>query len=356
MEILIQNKDLKAALAVVAPAINPGNIMPILRNVEFLFDDGFELFSTDLQTSIRTFVDPATVNGEAFNFSVDFQLLNNLLKNLPSEDLKLVVGDALEVYSSKGEFSFPVFKEALPQPPVLANTNKLEVKGFVLDMILKATLTSVNNDDIRPVMNGVLFDIKEEGSVFVSTNAFKLNRYKTKISGVPSKVIVPPVVAKNVLGLQDEIVYVEYNDVNISFEYGKAKVTGRLIDGIYPDYTRVVPEDYTDYLLVDSGEFAAAVKRAALFSPQDSQEVIFNTAQSTIYGSNINFSTSSANHIESELHGAGVEIKFNATYLLDVLKVAGEGRIKISYSTPEKQVLFNNPASPGLTGLVMPIR
>lgn len=359
MEINIESRKLQKTLGKVASVINQNSLMPIMTNVLWDIKDGkITLIGSDLETTIHSTLS-TPVDGSSF--SVDAKLLLDLVKALPSESINIEVKDKMVVTSSKGNFTLPVLREEYPSFGEQEYGDPIMMKGYMLNAVLTATINSASTDDMRPTMTGVCFDFKEEGTTFVSTNSFKLNQYKTKLKGDGSKIIVSVPVLSNVLGLSDEEVVVVYNDRNIKFSYTdkgeEITVMGRLLEGNYPPYEKVVPTTLDCYLVVDSKEFTEAVKRAAIFSPGETKEVVLNTHQRAVYATNANYATHAANFVDMDevVDEKGREIRFNATYLLDVLKIAGEGKIKMSFGEQSHAVLINNPATPGLTGLVMPL-
>lgn len=362
--ITIEKKDLQGLLGKVAPVINPASLMPIMKNVLIdISDAGMTLTGSDLDTIITVSDQLLQVPvGQEQKFSVDAKLLLDLLKTLPNGTLSLEVTDNLKVITSKGDFTIPVIRGEYPETKEWTPTESSTLKGFILDTVLGATLSSVSVDDMRPTMTGVCFDFLEEGATFVSTNGFKLHRYITRTKGSGTKIIVPPKVLAQVTGLQDEEVKIEFNDSNILFTYVSKdvsyKVSGRLIDGKYPPYDKVVPSSLSKFALIDQAEVIDTVKRVSLFSPGETKEVTFSFKNGAlqISATNANYATSGAETLPIEYSQEPTQINFNATYLIDVLKTAGQGKVKMSFGPESNAVLVNNQASPGLTGLVMPLQ
>lgn len=360
MELKINSKELQKAVGKVAAIINPASLMPVLSNVKISSHDGVMAFmGTDMQTVIMYSI---KFDAEDFSFGTNAKILLDLLKSLPDEEVTIFIGEDFMLASSKGNFNIPIVESTeFPTMPAVVETDSFSMKGYILDTVLKPCLTTVSDDDMRPVMTGVCFDFKEDGVTFVSTNGFKLSQYKTKIKGNGGKIIVPPVVLSNVLGLQDEEVSMVYNDNNIIFDMmlkdAHIKVIGRLVDGNYPPYEKVVPENLSQSAVVESKDLIEAIKRALIFAPEDNREISIGIEGSCINvrADNFNYSRNAQQGVFAEIDGDPKVIKFSGNYLLDVLKNAGEGKIKISYGAESYAVLINNPASPGLTGLVMPL-
>lgn len=362
MEININSKELQKGLTKVSPVINPVSLMPIMSNVLFTTTAGYaKLTGSDLETTIETYVKCGCEEGQ--EFAVSAKMLLDLLKTLPNERLSLVIENGLlDIQSSKGSFQLPVIKGEYPKIIMDWKADEgITMQGFVLETVLKAAIGSVSQDELRPTMRGVCFDFKEEGTVFVATNGFTLQRYATKIPGSGKTIVVPTSVLNSVKGIKEKDVRITFNETNVMFRYQNGEmedvVTGRLLEGTYPPYDKVIPQNLECSLVADVAELTEAIKRSVIFAPGDTKEVVINTAHMAVYASNRDFSTHSSTQVKMEVNDPrGREIRFNATYLLEVLKTAGDREVKIVFGSSSPAVLVYNKSAPGLTSLVMPLQ
>lgn len=363
IKIAVNTRKLQKALGRVSTVVNPGSIMPIFSNVEFDFSaDGVVLKGSDTETTISMHLSDVSVKNETETQTllVNGKLLLDLLKSLPNEEIAILfTGQYANVGASTGSYQVPVMYDKLPNSPTI-NGSSFSMKGFALDMIVGATISSVSTDDMRPTFCGVCFDFQEEGTSFVSTNAFKLARYKSKLKGEVGQIVVPTNVLNNIRGLQDEEVFVSYNETNINFTFettdGVVNVWGRLIDGKYPPYERIIPENNEKVVVVDQKTFLESLKRASLFATEKDRKVIldFFEGKMEIVADNINYNRHANEEVETKGVDFELKIAFNGDYLAEMLKVVGDGDIKLSLSEANKPMLLNNAKSPGLTGLVAP--
>lgn len=358
MNITVNSKDLQKTLGKVAAVAQEGGIMPILANVEFkVVEHKIVLRCTDLRTTIKMAM-LAKADGQQ-TFSVNANLLLSLLKSLPNEEIILRVGDtSVQVSSSKGAHNIPKMTGEFPDTPKFETTSTFTAKGYMLDTVLSATLPCVSDDDMKPSLTGVLFDLKEEGTTFVGVNGYKLAQYKTKLAGNGEKILVPPAVLSHVKGFSDEDIVVSWNDRSVTFEVGESLViSGVLVDSKPAPYEKVVPTTHDQEIVVEQKELLDTLKRVSLFSNSDTKRVCLqiNNGSCMVIGRDDNFGRAADEPLNIISGGQTArELYFNAQYLSDVLKTAGEGKIKISFGSAHP-VLVNNPASPGLTGLVMPL-
>lgn len=357
MEIVLQSKDLKEAIAKVASVINPSSIMPIFRNVYFdMSGDGVRVVGTDTETTVETDLTVTSKEGSE-SFSVDAATLLNLLKTLPNEALHVSDEEGTFVLrATTGVFKLPLDKGSYVVPETSSTEGGFQLKGYALDMIVKATIQSVSTDDLRPTMGGVCFDLKEDGAVFVATNGQKLAKYQTKITGNGEKLIVPVKVLEQVTGLQDQDVKISYNNINIVFDWGTTKVSGRLVDGTYPPYEKIIPEN-TNVVSLKQKDLVDALKRASIFANNETKQVVLNVEGNRIVVASCDNGYNKSSDQEVAIEGDfTLAIGFKASILIDILKVVGEGDLKLHFNElASKPVLIKNVASPGLTGLVAPM-
>ena len=130
------------------------------------------------------------------------------------------------------------------------------ISEATLSSAISKTLFAAGNDDLRPVMSGVFFQFTSEGLTFVATDAHKLVRYVRKDIIAPStaEFILPkkPLnLLKNTIGNSKKDVKITYTDQNATFEYGEVTLTCRLIDGKYPNFQAVIPQDNPNHLIAD---------------------------------------------------------------------------------------------------------
>ena len=335
--------ELLKKVSIAASVVNTGVLVPIAKNL--WFQDG-TICATDLNTNI-------IVNTE-FDFgetavAVDTQKLVALLKSLGSQDLEIEFGfPTTIVKSGKGKYEISAFDGAdFPLAEIEVGQNS--AKGFLFEHALDLTKGSVSNDDLRPVMTGVYFD-SNLGYV-VSTNGHKLSRYKATFK---ESFILPVSVAGLFKHVSEDDVKYKVSDNMIHFAGEEIFFSIRRVEGNYPPYDKVIPTTNDKTLTIKQSDLLTALKRVSLFASSETKTIELDTGAMTIKSNDVNYGNSANETLEGESEG-DIKIGLNAGYLIDLLNTTGEGDITMTFSEPNKPVLFTNSTNPRLLQLVMPV-
>lgn len=362
MKITINSKDLLKACAQPASVIKSGGVIPILSNLLFETRGGaLSIIGSDLQTSLETTVEPLQID-QGESSTVPAALLIKLLKSLPKEDITLTFDSSkntLKVKASTGTYDLATYSAAdFPKAKTFEVTGTFSIKGFMLAQVLSNTTLAASQDELRPAMAGVLFDIKTDGTTFVATDGHRLCRYKVNQGGEDAQVILPVEPLAVLKDLKDEDVDVVYDETNLKASFGNTVLITRLIDGKYPNYDAVIPKETTKSFKIQQKTLLNTLKRVSLFSNEKSKQLVFEVDDGVLYIStaDLDFSTSAKEKLElEELPNCVAKIGFNAGYLIEMVNNAGDDLIKFSFTEPNRPVLIHASKKPGLTQLVMPV-
>jgi len=252
MKFIINSQVLLKKLQLLSGVINTSNTLPILD--DFLFELGenvLKVTASDLETTLMMNMEP-TMSEDPGSVTIPARLLLDFLKYLPDAPITFKINSdtlGIEIFSSEGKYKLTGHSaEDYPELPVLDQTTSFTLHSSLLSSGISKTIFATGNDELRPVMGGVYFDIMPDYLTFVATDAHKLVRYRRNDAktGVSAAFIVPrkPLsVLKNILLSEDTDVEVEYNITNASFSYDGVKMFSRLIEGRYPAYEAVIPKD-----------------------------------------------------------------------------------------------------------------
>lgn len=358
MKITVNSKELLADISTVAAVIKTNNLIPILDYIEFKFDEsGVELHASDMETSITTLTHPIEFSKEGV-VSVQAKTLVSLLKSLKNEVITLTFTDKeLKVKGTTGTYKIPTTTDPFPKVPETASNGEFFMPGYVLSTAVEKTQKFVATDDLKPILSGVLIDIKESETTFVATDGKRLARYTSNVGNMDCLQLVVPVKPLELLkGLQDEQVLIKYTENNITFVFGKTVVNGRLIDGTYPAYDRVIPTEFKHDLIISKDELLETVKRVGIFANDASKEVVFDLDGGllTVTATDNNWATSGREEINVESDST-IKLAFSSAILLDIINNSADGKLKFQFVGPQNPVIVTNSANPALLGLAMPI-
>ena len=370
MKFAISSSVLLSHLQAVSRVINSKNTMPILEN--FLFElkaNKLKLTTSDGDTTMETQVDLIDSEGKGV-FAVPAKTLLDPLKELPDQPLSFEINENnLEViiYFQNGKYNFVcVNGEEYPAKKPLADTaDTLTIDSQALLSGINRTIFATGDDELRPVMNGIYFDIFPEEIVFVSTDSHKLVRTKNSSvkAGAKSAFVLPKKPAnllKNILPKESGPVKISFDDKNAQFTLGAYQITCRLIEGRFPNYASVIPVNHPNKVIIDRVSFMNVVRRVAVFSSPASALVKLQLSENNIVVSaqDIDFSTAAVENISCSYQGTPMSIGFKANFLTDILNNLSSQDIIIELADPARPGLIlpvENAENEDVLMLLMPM-
>jgi DNA polymerase-3 subunit beta len=205
------------------------------------------------------------------------------------------------------------------------------------------TLFATADDELRPVMNGVLVQLSPEDLTFVASDAHKLVRYRrTDVKAdftasfiLPKK---PASLLKNIVPKDEQLVKIEFDEKNAFFEFADYKLVCRLVEGNYPNYQTVIPTENPNKLTIDRVAFYNTLKRVSVFSNQASNLVKLDITanQLTVSAQDIDFSISAVERINCQYEGEGMQIGFKSVFLVEILSNLSASDVILELSDPSR--------------------
>jgi len=351
MKFNVSSSKLFAQLQTVSRVIAGKNALPILDDVLFdLQGNQLHLTASDGETTIRTMVEVEGVEGGGRVASAA-KLLLDTLKEFPEQPLSFTIDEqnfAVNMVSQNGTYSFVgVNGNEYPEMPAAGGEEQhLTIPAKALQNGIEKTIFCTADDELRPVMNGIFFDIATDHLTLVATDAHRLVRLTNSAvqSGSEANFILPKKPAqllKNVLGKEDGDVQISFGQKNATFVFGNTTVVCRQIEGRYPNYNAVIPQNNTNIVTVDRQTMINACKRVAVFANNGTAMLRLALSENSIKISaqDIDFSTSAEETISCGYEGSPMAIGFKAPFLIDILG---------SLSSTDVQFKLADPARAGL--------
>jgi DNA polymerase-3 subunit beta len=368
MKFIVSTTSLLKGLQTIGGVINSTSVLPILE--DFLFDvkgGKLTIFATDLETSMSTVVNVETK--DKGRVAIPAKILIETLKTLPEQPLTFSIDEktfGIEITSETGRYKLTGENpEDFPKIPEADGVTEINMQGAVLSGAIAKTLFAVSNDELRPAMTGVLFQVSPEGLTFVSTDAHKLVKLKRNDVRAPKETqfIVPKKalnLMKGAVPNNDTVVNVSYNKSNAFFTFDNTNLICRLIEANYPDYNAVIPINNPNKLTLNRLEFQNALRRISIFSNKTTYQVILNIAGSElkISAQDLDFSNEANERLTCSYEGADLDIAFNARFLIEMLGVLDSGDVEIELSTPTRAGVLrpvDKNEGEDLLMLVMPV-
>jgi DNA polymerase-3 subunit beta len=366
MKFIASASSLLKHLQQISGVINANTVLPILE--DFLFDiqdKKLTIAATDLETVMKVQMDvESKTNGKV---CIPAKILIESLKNIPDQPLTFNIDKnfAIEITSDNGKYKvMGENPDNFPKAPVADDTNSFTMISTALVTGINNTLFAVSNDDLRPAMTGVFFELSKDSIQFVATDAHRLVRYKRTDVKCPKNdsFIVPkkPLnLLRNVLPDNDDEITISYNNNHLFVSHNSTQLICRLIDARFPDYKVVIPSDNPYKLVVGRNDFQSALRRVSVFSNKSTNQVALsiNGSELQLAAQDVDFSFEGNERMNCQYDGEDLQIAFNAKFLIEMLSAAESNEVKIELSTPTKAGIIKPTElneSEDLLMLVMP--
>ncbi|MYN12596.1 DNA polymerase III subunit beta [Pusillimonas sp. TS35] len=354
-------------LSTVAGIVERRNTLPILANILLRKEgDHVAFIATDLEVQITTHAQFG-VGGDNESTTVAARKLLDILRALPDAgDVKLALSGAkMSVQAGKSRFAL----QTMPAPefPILAQPEKWDVSFTLPQKTLKHLFNSVHfamaQQDIRYYLNGLLF-VFEPGFVrAVATDGHRLAHNGTAVEGIDTKhdVIVP---RKTVLEMQrllsdtEDPVSIDVATGQIRFRFGDVELVSKLVEGKFPDFTRVIPSNYTRHFTIGRDVLQGALHRAAILTTDKLKGVRLQLSDNQLKISSSNAEQEEAQEeIDIDYAYEGLDVGFNVSYLLDVLGNVKTEEVRWSVQPDvNASALITAPDDDQFKYVVMPMR
>lgn len=368
MKFIVSTSSLLKQLSAISGVISANTVLPILE--DFLFEikkNSLTVSATDLETSMSASID--VESKEDIKVAIPAKILLDTLKSLAEQPLTFSIDkktNAIEISSDNGKYKLTGENgDDFPRIPAAEDVTNMNIASSVLNRSINKTLFAVSNDELRPAMTGVYFQLEKNGIAFVSTDAHKLVRFKRTDakSDKNASFIIPKKalgLLKNSLPSDESPVKISYNSSNALFSFNNMNLICRLIDAKYPDYNAVIPTDNPNKLSINKNDFLNSLRRISIYSNKTTHQVILKIAGSEMQLSaqDLDFSNEASERLVCQYKGEDMEIGFNARFLVDMLSVMDGDEVKMELSTPTRAGILlpsTNETNEDLLMLVMPV-
>jgi DNA polymerase III subunit beta len=345
MKFIVSSSQLLKQLQHIAGVINANTVLPILE--DFLFEvekNKLSVVATDLETVMRIQLDIEAK--ESGKVCIPAKILLDSLKNLPDQPLSFNIDKnfGVEITSDNGKYKvMGENPDNFPKEPAADDTTNITMTSTALVTAINKTIFAVSNDDLRPAMTGVYFELNTDFIQFVATDAHRLVRYKRTDVSCPraDSFIVPrkPLnLLKSALPDNEDEITLSYNNNHLFVKHGTTQMSCRLIDARFPDYKVVIPADNPYKMVVGKSDFQSALRRISVFSNKSTNQVALNISGSELQlaAQDIDFSFEGNERMKCQYDGEDITIAFNARFLIEMLNAADSNEIRLELSTPTK--------------------
>ncbi len=373
MKFTVKKEILLDALIKVSKAISTKNLIPVLAGIKFeLKKKKLILTASDNDITIQTIID--TTKEEDFKVEsegsiiIQGKYILEIVRKLREEYINIEVIDELKIliYTDNSEFNLNGISESeYPNIGLEESKKKVDVKAGVLKNIVFQTAFASSNEESKPVLTGINFNIVGDILECNSTDSYRLARkviHLDKVSEDNYNIVIPShnlMEFTKILGDDEEIVELHIFNNKILFKTGNLKFESRLINGTYPNTSNLLPEDSFLIIHTSLNDFYDVIDRVSILtSDREKNIVTLETNGNTLVlkSSSVEIGRVEEKMIIEKNNNEDIKISFSAKYMMEALKSFSTNSVDLHFVGEIKPILIKSSEDDSLTQLVLPIR
>lgn len=376
MKFEIMRDSLLEGLSDVIKAVSSKTTIPILTGLKLeITNKGLYITGSDSDITIQTFI-PVEKNGEQIiritepgSIVLQARVFNEIVRKLPTNDVEIEVTNQFQTHIRSGKSEFNLIgldSSEYPLLPQIEEERQFFIPSDLLKSIIKETVFAVSTSESRPVLTGVNWQVKEGELHCVATDSHRLAKRKTVIKDLPEEeysIVIPGKSLNELNKILEETsseVAIVMTQQQILFKTGDVLFYSRLLEGNYPDTSRLIPSESKTTILVNSKSLLQAIDRASLLAREERNNVV---RFSTLGNGFVEVSSNSPEigNVEEQIQaeeivGEELKISFSAKYMMDALKAIDGQDVKILFTGTMRPFILKSVHDESILQLILPVR
>ena len=373
MKLTIKKDLLLDALNKVSKAISTKNLIPVLAGIKFeLKKKKLTLTASDNDITIQTTIncnsdEDFTVESEG-SIIIQGKYVLDIVRKLPDKYINIEVVDELKIliYTENSEFNLNGISESeYPNIGLEESKKKVIVKAGVFKNIVGQTAFASSNEESKPVLTGINFNIAGDVLECNSTDSYRLARKVVKLDNVSEEnynIVIPShniVEFSRILGDDEEDVEIHIFSNKILFKTGNLKFESRLINGTYPNTSNLLPDDSFLVISTNLSDFYDVIDRVSILTSDKEKNIVTLETNGNMLV--LRSSSAEIGRVEEKMpisknNNEDIKISFSAKYMMEALKSFSTETVDIHFVGEIKPILIKSTEDESLTQLVLPIR
>jgi DNA polymerase-3 subunit beta len=370
MRFTLSSTALNSRLQTLAKVINSKNSLAILESFLFQVHDGkITITASDSENRMTTELplDESDTDGE---FAIPNRTILDAVKELPEQPLTFEVNPetyevAIEYQNGRYNFTAQNAEEYPQKAPIAEDAKTITINAKVLCDNIARTIFATDNNEVRPVMNGIYFDLLPDCLAFVASDGHKLVRCRyTAIKSeehasfiLPKK---PAMLLRTVLDKSEDDVTIKFSSNSAEFYFPNGSLSSTLIEGVFPNYNAAIPTDNTNELVIDRKALLGAIRRVLPFASMSSQLIRFRLENGSLEltSEDLDFATSAKEDIVCSYSGTPLQIGFRGDFFSEILNSITTDDIKMLLGDPSRAGIIlptEQPENEDILMLIMPL-
>ncbi len=373
MKVSCLQENLAKGLSIVSRAVASRSTLPVLSNVLLATDQGrLKIVATNLELAVTCWIG-AKVDDEGA-ITVPARVLSDFVNSLPPERIEMELNprtQTLHLKCARYDANIKgIDAQEFPIIPTIGDGKRIALEPETLREMIEQVTFAAATDESRPVLTGVVAKFEKDRVTFAATDSYRLSVRRTTLPAPIEQsfsVIIPAKALQEVArvsGAQEDPIElaITENRSQILFKLTNIEIVSQLIDGTFPDFTRIIPESYTTRTVVKTSELQNAVKASSVFARESMNTVRLHIAPANdLGGGKITIMATSAESgdnvgdIDATVDGASIEIAFNARYLAEVLNVLKAAQVAIETTSASSPGVFKIVGRDDFIHVIMPM-
>ncbi len=373
MKFTIKKELLLEALSKVSKAISTKNLIPVLAGVKFeLKKKKLTLTASDNDITIQTTID--SDNEENFKIEnegsiiIQGKYILDIVRKLPDDFINIEVIDELKIliYTENSEFNLNGISESeYPNVGLEESKKKVDIKVGTLKSIVYQTAFASSNEESKPVLTGINFNIAGDILECNSTDSYRLARKVIKLDKSSEEnynIVIPShniLEFTKILGDDEEIVELHIFSNKILFKTGNLKFESRLINGTYPNTSNLLPDDSFLVVSTNLNAFYNVIDRVSILTSDKEKNIVTLETQGNtliLKSSSVEIGRVEEKMTVNKSNNEDIKISFSAKYMMEALKSFSTETVDLHFVGEIKPILIKSSEDESLTQLVLPIR
>jgi DNA polymerase III subunit beta len=363
MKFTCEKTTLQEAISTAQKAVTGKSTMSILEGILLIAkNDELTIIGSDIDLSVETKIKVNVI--EQGSVVLDSKLFGEIIKKMPNSEVLVssLENNSIEIICQKSNTILKYMNsDEFPNIPSIDDTKLFNISQKLLKNMIRATIFATAQDEIRPILTGVKFEVTNKKLNLVALDGLRLALRNeevdndTSISAViPGKTLSE---VSKILEDSEESVNITFTQNHILFNLGETKIISRLLEGEFINYNSIIPDEYNLKVVVKRNEFLECIERASLMAKEGNTNLIKLDIKDDLI---IITSDSQLGKAREELNiimqGAPLKIAFNARFLIDVFKIMDEEEIVLELTSSVSPCVVRNKNKNNCTYLVLPVR
>ncbi|AKN33139.1 DNA polymerase III subunit beta [Clostridium carboxidivorans P7] len=363
MKFTCEKSILQEGISTVQKAITGKSTLPILNGIHIkTHENELILTGSDIDLSIESKIKSDII--EEGSIVIDAKIFGEIIRKLDNDTIHIstIDNNSIEIVCKKSRFTLiHMNSEDFPELPNINENMIFSIPQSILKNMIRGTIFATAQDETRPILTGILFEIKDKKLNLVALDGYRLALKSETLDtdNIISAVIPGKTLSEvsKILEENDESVNITFTPNHILFSVGETKIISRLLEGEFIKYNSIIPEEYNLKIIAKRIVLLNSIERASLmgkdgntnlikFDIEDENMVITSNSQLGMVREELNII----------LQGEPLQIAFNSKYLIDVLKIMEEDEVVIELSSSVSPCIIKNKNTNNCTYLVLPVR